>query len=159
MAYEDSVIPLFHRMKYGRRSSYARLFGEIMTRVYETELSRLNLDGIIPIPLHTRRLGQRGFNQASLMARRVGRGVGLTVHDDFLLRTRWTDPQVGLSKAQRVQNVRGAFEVPQPHRIKGGRWLLVDDVFTTGSTLGEAARVLRKAGASEIHVLTAARVV
>lgn len=156
--YQESIFPLFHQMKYGPSPALARFLGELIARALEQDLGRLKLDGIIPIPLHTRRLRQRGFNQASLIAKRIHRRLELRVHDAFLVRERWTEPQVGLSRLERAANVRGAFVARRPNEIKGKRWLLVDDVYTTGATLREVARVLRRARASEVHVLTVARV-
>jgi ComF family protein len=159
IVYGESIFPLFYKMKYGARPALARYLGELMARAFAEDLRALSLDGIIPIPLHFRRLRQRGFNQSSLMARRLDRRLGLRVWDGFLVRQRWTDPQVGLSRLERAANVRGAFWAPRPNEMRGKRWLLVDDVYTTGATLREAAEALRGAGAQEVHIITAARVI
>jgi len=158
LVYQEELFPMIHRMKYGPHPWMARFFGVLMGQVVGDDLRALGLDGIIPIPLHRRRLRQRGFNQASLMAKGVGRRLGIPVMEGLLARQRWTQPQVGLSRRLRASNVRGAFQARGATTIRGGKWLLVDDVYTTGSTLAEAARVLRRAGASEVHVLTLARV-
>jgi ComF family protein len=158
MIYREEIFPIIHRMKYGARPSLARFFGEVMLREFERVLGDMEVDGIIPIPLHPRRLRQRGFNQAALMAKRIGRRLGIQVEERAFARTRWTEPQVGLSRARREVNVRGAFKVRQPEKIQDRQWLLVDDVYTTGSTLREAARTLKKAGAATVQVLTLARV-
>jgi ComF family protein len=158
MIYQDEIFPIVHRMKYGPRPSLARFFGELMVREFGPELLGLELNGIIPIPLHPRRLRQRSFNQASLIARRIGKRLDMPVNEGSFIRGRWTAPQVGLSRAKREANVRGAFQVVRADEIRGGRWLLLDDVYTTGSTLKEASRTLRVAGAEAIHVLTLARV-
>jgi ComF family protein len=158
LVYEEEILPVIHRMKYGPRPSLARFFGHLMAEILGEDIRSLAVDGFVPVPLHRKRLRQRGFNQASVMARVMGRTAAIPVMLEALERTRWTLAQVGLSRAQRELNVRGAFRVGDPNRMAGGRWLLVDDVYTTGSTLREAARALWRAGAAEVHVVTLARV-
>lgn len=158
LVYQEELFPLIHRMKYAPKPWMARFFGFLMGEVLAEDIEALGLHGIIPIPLHLKRLRQRGFNQAYLMARGVARRLGIQVMTGLLIRERWTEPQVGLSRRLRERNVRGAFRALEPTEIRGKRWLLVDDVYTTGSTLREAAKVLRKASAAEVHVLTLARV-
>jgi ComF family protein len=114
-------------------------------------------DVVIPVPLHKQRLKERGFNQSLLLAREVARVFGLEVDYRSLKRIRPTRPQVDLKPDERKKNVKGAFDVKSPERVRGRRVLLVDDVFTTGATVSECARVLKKAGA-EVYVLTLARV-
>jgi len=118
---------------------------------------------VVPVPLHSSKLRQRGFNQAEEIARaalkNLNRG-GLKLATGILDRKRATESQTGLSDHQRQQNVRGAFVVAAPGEIAGKNKdvLLVDDVFTTGATVGECARVLRRAGADRVFVATVARV-
>ena len=125
------------------------------------ELTRLHrIDTIVPVPLHRKRLSQRGFNQSSLLARRLGTLLKIPVDYSSLQRTRWTDPQIGLSRNQRAANVKGAFSVKSPEKIEGKGVLLLDDVLTTGETVNQCVRVLRKVGeAREVVVLTVARTV
>jgi len=114
-------------------------------------------DFIVPVPLHRKRLKERGFNQAQLLGRVLAKHwrINLSVHN--LRRVRWTEPQIGLCAADREQNVRGAFQVADPVQFEGRRLLLLDDVYTTGSTVGECARTLKRAGAEEVRVVTVAR--
>jgi ComF family protein len=156
--YQEELFPVIHQMKYGPRPTLARFFGELMARAFAPAIIGLALDGVLPVPLHPKRLRQRGFNQASLMAKRMESHTGIPVQEGFMERALWTRPQVGLSRAQREANVRGAFRVRNPRQVRGKRWLLMDDVYTTGSTLRESVRALRQAGASEVHVLVLARV-
>ncbi|MBI4536445.1 MAG: ComF family protein [candidate division NC10 bacterium] len=114
-------------------------------------------DVLVPVPLHWRRRWRRGFNQAEVLARAVGRAMGISVAGRALRRVRATPPQQGDPEARR-RNVRDAFRVPRPGQIAGRRVLLVDDVFTTGATANAAARALLAAGAAEVGVLTLARV-
>ena len=115
-------------------------------------------DYILPVPLHLKRLRQRGFNQALLLARALLPRQQQQINHDLLLRQRWTRPQAGMGGGERRVNLRGAFALARPELIKNRRILLVDDVLTTGSTVNECARVLERAGAAVIEVLTLARV-
>jgi ComF family protein len=112
---------------------------------------------IVPVPLHTKRIRQRGFNQSALIAQGLGRRCGLPVLPGVLIRHRSTQPQTRLGRRERLQNVRGAFSIAHPALIRDRSLLLVDDVFTTGTTLNECARVLKAAGVREVHAVTVAR--
>lgn len=115
---------------------------------------------VIAVPLHARKRHQRGFNQSEMIARDAVRQlpVRLSAMHTALVRVRMTESQTGLSREQRRANIRGAFRVTRPIEIAGRDILLIDDVFTTGTTASECARVLRRAGASRVWVATAARV-
>jgi ComF family protein len=109
------------------------------------ELTRLHrIDTIVPVHLHYKRMRQRGFNQASLLARRLGSLLKIPVDYSSLKRTRWTDPQIGLSRNQRAANVKGAFSLKATEKIKGKGILLLDDVLTTGGSLLKATDAARK---------------
>jgi ComF family protein len=112
-------------------------------------------DLLAPVPLHPKRIKDRGFNQSLLLARTFS---GPVVSRDAVIRTRHTTPQVGLNPKERRDNVKGAFAVPDPARVQDKSVLLIDDLYTTGSTVKECARVLLKAGARRVEVLTVARV-
>jgi ComF family protein len=115
-------------------------------------------DLIVPVPLHPRRLRERGFNQSGLLAGEFARRIKAPVSYDALRRKSQTLPQTRLNREERLRNVKGAFEISDAGKVRGRRILLVDDVFTTGTTLSECARTLkRKGGASEVHALTVTR--
>lgn len=116
-------------------------------------------DLIIPVPLHLDRLRWRGFNQALILARAIGRARQIKLDPFLLERTRPTMPQTQLSASERRANVRGAFAVVAPERLKGKRVLLVDDVYTSGATIEECAKVLCCADAELVDVFTLARAV
>jgi ComF family protein len=116
-------------------------------------------DLIIPVPLHTERLRWRGFNQSLLLAQAIGLKKQNYVHPFLLERIRPTVPQTQLSEKMRQTNVRGAFIVSAPAQLKGKTVLLIDDVYTSGSTVNECARVLRHSGADAVDVFTLARAV
>lgn len=159
-SYRGSLREVLHRFKYGGRTSLARPLAHMLIAPGE-HLARLHkIDRIIPVPLHSKRLRQRGFNQASLLARRLGSALKISVDYASLQRSRWTEPQTGLSRRQRATNVKGAFSLKSNKNVKGKGILLVDDVLTTGETVNQCVRVLKKdGGAKEVVVLTVARTV
>jgi ComF family protein len=115
---------------------------------------------MIPVPLHSSKRRQRRFNQAELIARaalKQSATMGAELATNLLVRQRATVSQIGLTRPQRADNIRGAFRVERRERIAGRNILLVDDVLTTGTTASECARVLRKAGAEKVWVATVAR--
>jgi ComF family protein len=113
---------------------------------------------VIPVPLHWRRLWWRGFNQAALLAAEVARRLDLPLDTTAMSRQRFTPPQTAQHHDERIKNVRRAFTVTDPERVKNRRILIVDDVMTTGATVDECARVLIAAGAACVDVFTLARV-
>ena len=152
--YEGPVAAAIKRFKFGRQIVYQPLLQSWLKRPECLELVTA-ADLLLPVPLHPRRLKARGFNQALLLARGfVDKPVGLEV----LTRERYTVPHVGLNPKERRDNVKNAFAVPHPSQVKGQKILLIDDLYTTGSTVRECARVLRRAGAARVDVLTVARV-
>ena len=116
-------------------------------------------DLIVPVPLHLHRLRWRGFNQAQFLAHALARDVGVPVDALSLRRVRATHPQVQLNEGERRRNVRHAFRVTRPRRVRGQRVLLFDDVYTTGATVEECSRALLQAGAAGVDVLVLARAV
>jgi len=109
------------------------------------------------VPLHPKRERERGYNQATLLGRRLATRIGIPFQERLLWRTRATATQTHLTAAQRAHNVKGVFTVPWPSRVRGARVLLVDDVMTTGATVNECARALKAAHADSVMVLTVAR--
>ncbi len=115
-------------------------------------------DLVVPVPLHLTRLKERGFNQSGLLAGEFARKLRVPVSFDTIIRKNRTEPQTRLNRRERLKNVKGAFELSGAKSVRGRRILLVDDVFTTGTTLSECARTLkRKGGASEVHAITVTR--
>ena len=143
--------------KYGGRQSLARHLSHLMVEAVGGLFDPGQFDLLIPVPLHPSRERERGFNQAALLAKEVGRAWGLRVGTRLLRRVRATEAQSG-RRPEREANVKGAFEVAQPDRVEGRRLLLIDDVFTTGATVNECAKALLAAGAAEVAVYTLARV-
>jgi ComF family protein len=119
----------------------------------------IDVDIIIPVPLHPTRLRGREFNQSLLLADQLGRHMARPVSATNLVRVSATDPQTTLTRHARLKNLRKAFDVHRPQDLKEKRILLVDDVFTTGTTLNECAKALRQAGSGPVFALTLARTV
>lgn len=154
-----AAMALIHEFKYSRRLDIGWELGEMAARAFEDSRMAFPLAErwpLIPVPLHRRRLGWRQFNQASEIARHLGRLVGLPVCDG-LKRVRATETQTRLSRRQRQKNLRGAFEVRPRELSDEFGAILVDDVLTTGSTVHECAKVLRRAGVQKVIVVTAMR--
>lgn len=143
--------------KYGGRRTLARYLGRLMVETAGRLFDPSAFDLLIPVPLHPGRERMRGFNQAALLAKEVGRGFDVKVDGRLLRRVRATEAQSG-GRRKREDNVKGAFVVSRPDRVKDKRLLLIDDVFTTGATAGECAKALLAAGAAEVGVYTLARV-
>ena len=155
VTYDDITRGLVLRLKYGRKVGLAKTMAHFMAPL----LSDLPPDSaIVPVPLHRRRLWQRGFNQAGLLAVELAKRTGMTV-DQSLVRTKRTPPLQGLSRLQRRRAVAGAFAVRKGSNLRGRTIVLVDDVLTTGSTANGCARALLRAGARRVEFVSWARVV
>jgi ComF family protein len=153
-AFADPLRRAIHALKYENNATLATPLGEMMVDAWR----RGGLHGadlIVPVPLHTRRQAERGYNQSRLLARVVSRGLGLPIDDCTLIRLRATPPQVGLSRTERQQNVEGAFACHGS--LHGKIIIVVDDVCTTGATLEACAATLRSGGATGVWALTLAR--
>jgi ComF family protein len=135
----------------------ATAFGRWMHRVGGDILGSADL--LVPVPLHWTRLFQRRYNQAVLLARAIGSAGGPPVAADWLVRRRRTPSQGRLGPAARTRNVRAAFVMRPGRDVAGKRLVIIDDVMTTGATLEECARVLKRAGAASVGALTLARAV
>jgi ComF family protein len=164
--YEKSLMTVLQQLKYRGRVELAAPLGRLLLAAFFRWYPGEFPDLITPVPLHARKQRQRGFNQAWLLLREwqrtttEGRPV-LPVdkfRKDLLVRTRMTRSQTTLSRRERLANVRGAFALKDKNEVKGKSVLLVDDVYTTGATVDECARVLMAAGAAGVDVLTVARV-
>lgn len=158
-SYDGGLRELIHLLKYQQVRPAAAVLGRMLQ---EAMASLQDLPGnlvVVPVPLHRKKLRQRGFNQVELIARaalKLG-GERRTLWPKAIERRRETKSQTGLSNHQRRENMRGAFVVSSPQAVSGREVLLVDDVFTTGTTVSECARVLRRAGAYKVLVATVAR--
>jgi len=162
-SYDGGLRELIHLLKYEQVRPAAGVLGRMLAEAI-TDLEPFFGKAavlVLPVPLHAEKLRQRGFNQSELIARAAlklrSAKDRLTLRAGILLRRRPTLSQIGLTRHQRRENLRGAFVVAQREEITGHEILLVDDVFTTGTTVSECARVLRRSGASKVWVATVAR--
>ena len=152
--YEGAVADLISGLKFSAQLQSGRLLASLMRR--EIEGSRIKLpDIIIPIPLHSRRLRERGYNQSLELGRHLARRLQLPLDRRSCVRTRITEAQSSLPKNKRIKNVRGAFALRR--KIHAGHVVLLDDVVTTGSTVNELAGVLKKSGVEQVSVWSIAR--
>jgi len=143
--------------KYGKQIHLRHLVGQwLMAALDDPRLRERKFDAIVSVPLHPARQRERGFNQAALLAERVGPHLGVPVRP-VLQRIRFTTTQTAFDRAERIQNLRHAFRLRQNADVRGLGVLLIDDVLTTGSTLSECARVLKENGARFVYAATAAR--
>lgn len=158
-AYDGELRELIHLLKYERVEPAAAMLGRMLAEAIHKLGTLADSTCIVPVPLYRSKRRERGFNQAELIARAALKFGALRyqLRGDALERTRPTVSQIGLSRPQRVENLRGAFRVPHLNRVVGQTVLLVDDVLTTGTTASECARVLRRAGAEKVWVATVAR--
>jgi ComF family protein len=147
---------LQHALKYGNRPRYGVPLGRLMATAWT---DAADLAGVVPIPLHRTRRLERGYNQSAMLAEGLADALGLPLRPDLLARPRPTRTQTHLDRRQRWANVEGAFATPDAAdaaAAAGRAWLVVDDVLTTGSTAGAAARTLKAAGARAVHLATLA---
>jgi ComF family protein len=141
------------QFKYQKQTRLAAPIAELLV----DDLVDLPIDRVLAIPLHPTRLQTREFNQSLLLAKVIAKRLDIPYSIDSMIRVRETRSQVGLSKKEREDNMKGAFSVTRKNEIEGQRILLVDDVYTTGATLREGARALTLGGAKEVIVATIAR--
>lgn len=146
-----------HLFKYAGKTHLGDTLGYLLSLFAEDWLRKTESPVVMPVPLHPRKLRGRGFNQSLLLARHVATRMGFELDFLALRRIKYTLPQTGLKSTERKKNVRRAFECNDQKVLNGRTVLLVDDVATTGSTLNECARVLKRAGAEKIICLVLAR--
>lgn len=151
LLYREPVDSLIAALKFNRQLAHAKLLGSVLSH----HPPCATVDRIVPVPLHRRRLRERGYNQAVELARALARQLDIPLDWRAAQRTRHTSAQSGLNARERTRNVRDAFTATR--RLDGERIALFDDVVTTGQTAAELARTLRRAGAREIHVWACAR--
>lgn len=155
--YAGTIKQMIILFKYKQHESLKKPLAEFLLKSHEARKLIEGVDLVIPVPLHASRQKERGFNQSELLAEEIARKNKLPLDRRRLVKTRKTVAQVSLEAEERRNNLLGAFTVRQPEKIAGRVILLVDDVFTTGSTCRECSRTLLEAGAKEVRVLTLAR--
>lgn len=152
--YEDPLPALVAGAKFRSRLNFARLLGQCLANTLRDRGAEMP-DLILPVPLHAKRLRERGYNQALEIARALGRELSIPVDAHSCIRVLATPPQAGLEQKERRRNVRGAFEMVRP--LDADRVAILDDVVTTGSTVSELTKILLKAGVKQVDVWAVAR--
>jgi ComF family protein len=156
--YEEPLKTLIHQFKYNAKLKLRRLFANILITFIENyHLPIQNYDLLLPVPMHPARLREKEINQAQVLADMLHERYGTQVNNHGLGRIQQKALQSNLSFEQRIHNIKGAFKVRRNDEFINKRILVIDDVFTTGSTVSEAASVLKEAGAGKVDVLTLAR--
>lgn len=167
LIYEQILTRIIHCFKYQGKIQLAKPLAVLLQATFRQFWERDSIDMIMPVPLHLKKLRKRGFNQAYLLVRDWDRAAAqdraglpdLQIERNVLARAVSTLPQSALGRAERAVNIKNAFTLIEPDKIIDKRILLVDDVYTTGATVNECARVLLKFGAEHVDVLTLARAV
>lgn len=158
--YNEAAKHSMAAIKYKNKREYLDFYGAAMVSRFGKLMNLWQADALIPVPIHPSRRRERGFNQAEELAKRLGRGWGIPVDRKLLIRRKKTAPQRELNPSQRLRNLQEAFQINPSYKEedKEGKVprcaVLVDDIYTTGSTIEACSRVLKSAGVEEIHFLT-----
>jgi ComF family protein len=156
VAYEGHLRQALKNFKYNSELRLSPALGQLLSEAFFRYYDPEEFDVVVPIPIHRKKLLERGFNQAVILARKLSESTGIPLHRNCFKKIRDTPAQARLSKKERQHNLKGCFQVSRLNAIKDKRILLVDDVATTGSTIREAARTLHKAEAAQVSVLVLA---
>jgi ComF family protein len=154
--YEGALREYLAELKYRFRPELGAALGELLVEWIKLNRDFQKNDLIIPVPLHQQKMALRGYNQAELLARPLGKYLGKKILTEVVVRQKLTQKQNALNKYERFTNITDAFRVIKPKVVAGKRILLIDDILTTGATVSEVARVLLKAGALQVDVLAVA---
>ena len=153
LEYDSLMRESIGRFKYKNRREYADFYVQELLHTCKETVKAWNVDLLLPIPLHKSRRRMRGFNQAELIARKLGQELGISVSTDLLLRTKRTTAQKELNDQERKANLKNAFQVAK-NNIEAKKILLIDDIYTTGSTIDAASAVLLEHGAEKVYFLS-----
>lgn len=154
-SYDDVMRESVYRLKYGHRREYADVYGRLMAKRFGGNLRELGVESIVPVPLHPKRKRERGYNQATLLAEAIGEVCGIPVYADYIERVRNTPPLKSLTPSQRQNNLKKAFKIRR-NDVKLGVTIVIDDIYTTGSTIDAIAKALLEAGALRVYFMTLA---
>ena len=155
--YEAVLQQAIRLFKFEKRTTLAAHLAQLIVEHIPDDCNITDYDYILPVPIHKKRLRERGFNQSTLLAKGIAKATGVSVETDALIRQKNTSPQSSLDRNARQTNIIGAFELLREEVVRGKNILIFDDVFTTGATVREAVKVLWNADPTEIDILTLAR--
>jgi len=157
LLYEEKTRELIHHFKFRNKPSIYIIFSRLISAVLHRKENIGEYDFLIPVPLYVTRLLKRGYNQSYLLAKGVAENFNIPLRADLVQRVRETKPQIELKRNERAKNIKGAFKVTSTDMVNGKNIILVDDIMTTGATLNEISRILKKSGAKRIASLVVAR--
>ena len=155
LPYEGKVKKSIYRFKYGNRQEYAKAYAQLMAAEMGDFIQNCKADALLPVPLHARRQQKRGYNQATLLAKALGSLYGIPVRSHLIRRTKNTIPQKKLTFSQRQNNLKRAFKFTR-NDVKLNTIIIIDDIYTTGSTIDAIARLCQEKGIEQIYFLTIA---
>ncbi len=142
-----------YQFKYHNRRIYGQFYAQELYRVYGKKIREWGIDLIVPVPLHWRRRRKRGYNQAEIVAKYLGELTGIPVETRLVIRKKYTKPQKSLNNKERVRNLKGVFEVRKT-TVRQKNILLIDDIYTTGSTIDGISKILLEKGHNKVWFLT-----
>ncbi|MBQ9607358.1 MAG: ComF family protein [Lachnospiraceae bacterium] len=153
--YSDEVRASITRFKYHGRREYAGYYGREMAERLGSFIKGCGVDCLVPVPVSMEKLKKRGYNQAELISERISAYTGIPTEKDLILRIRDTPPMKELTRAERMKNLKGAFKI-NSHVVKCRNVMIVDDIYTTGSTIDAVAAALLRAGVKNVYFITLA---
>ncbi|MEJ2636597.1 MAG: ComF family protein [Calditrichia bacterium] len=156
ICFDQTVQTVIHHIKYEKMNHLAYRFARWAEKFLTTELRALDAEYVVPVPLHPARRKERGYNQSLFIARGFFHSGPVSIREEILIRSRNTRSQTALNRDERKENVTDAFVVADAECVKGCHVILVDDVITTGATINECARILKKSGAAKVSALALA---
>lgn len=153
--YTGAIQNALYDFKYHNQRDYAGFFAECVDKQYGKQLRGLQVDGVVPVPVHKKKRKSRGYNQAELLAREISKRLQVPMYPDYLVRQINTSPQKELNDVSRMKNLKNAFKIGK-NTVQLGKILLVDDIYTSGATIEACTEVLLSAGAQEVYYTSVA---
>jgi len=153
--YDDLMKSSMYRLKYGGRHEYGETFGRMMAEQFGKALLRADVDAIVPVPIHKTRLKERGYNQAEAIAATLSKCLNVPIYKDYLIRQKNTKPLKLMTPMERQKNLKNAFIIGQ-NDVKSKVTVVIDDIYTTGSTMDAIAKVLKSSGVKKVYFITVA---
>lgn len=153
-SYSKAMKRSMYGFKYNNRREYGKYYADVIWEKYGNTIMSWNADALIPVPLHKARFRKRGYNQAQVLAKELGKLSGIKLDDEMLVRVKNTKPQKELTDKERNNNIESAFQI-RINDLKYSKVILVDDIYTTGATINECAKVLLDGGVGKVYFITA----
>lgn len=153
-SYSKAMKRSMYGFKYNNRREYGKYYADVIWEKFGSTIMSWNADALIPVPLHSARFRKRGYNQAQVLAKELGKLSGIKLDDEMLVRVKNTKPQKELTDKERNNNIESAFQI-RINDLKYSKVILVDDIYTTGATINECAKVLLDGGVGKVYFITA----